>query len=142
TVARGGIATNVIAEEAEAYIDMRVLKASEAERIERVVHGYTPRDTRVALSIAGGLNRPPLELTAANEELFDEAQAVLDELGLKAEGAVVGGGSVGNFAPAIGIAPRGGPGPVGAGPHARHEHIRVRYTLARVALVTGLLTRG
>jgi glutamate carboxypeptidase len=142
TVARGGIATNVIAEEAEAFIDMRVLKASEAERIERVVHGYTPRDTRVALSITGGLNRPPLELTAANEELFDEAQAVLDELGSKAEGAVVGGGSDGNFTSAIGIATLDGLGSVGAGPHARHEHIRVRDTLARVALVTGLLTRG
>ncbi len=142
TVARGGIATNVIAEEAEASIDMRVLKASEAERVERVVHGYTPRDTRVALSIAGGLNRPPLELTAANEELFEEAKAVLDELGLKADGAVVGGGSDGNFTSAIGVATLDGLGSVGAGPHARHEHIRVRDTLERVALVTGLLTRG
>ncbi|MFO7544868.1 MAG: M20 family metallopeptidase [Trueperaceae bacterium] len=142
TVARGGIATNVIAEEAEAFVDLRVLKASEAERVERVVHGYTPRDTRVALSIAGGLNRPPLELTAANEELFDEAQTALDELGLKADGAVVGGGSDGNFTSALGIATLDGLGSVGAGPHARHEHIRIRDTLARVALVTGLLTRG
>lgn len=142
TVAQGGIAANVIAEEAVAVVDMRVLKASEAERVERAVHGYTPRDTRVSVSIDGGLNRPPMELTAANEQLFAEAQRVLDGLGIKADGAVVGGGSDGNFTSALGIPTLDGLGSVGAGPHARHEHIRVRETLARVALVTGLLTRG
>lgn len=142
TVAQGGIAANVIAEEAVAVVDMRVLKASEAERVERAVHGYTPRDTRVSVSIDGGLNRPPMELTAANEQLFAEAQRVLDGLGIKADGAVVGGGSDGNFTSALGIPTLDGLGSVGAGPHARHEHIRVRDTLARVALVAGLLTHG
>jgi len=142
TVAKGGIAANVIAEEAVAFVDMRVLKASEAERVERAVHGYTPRDTRVSVSIDGGLNRPPMELTAANEQLFGEAQRVLDGLGIKADGAVVGGGSDGNFTSALGIPTLDGLGSVGAGPHARHEHIRVRDTLARVALVAGLLTHG
>lgn len=139
TVARAGFATNVIAEEAEAYVDFRALKASEVERVTRAIHDYSPRDARVSLKVSGGLNRPPLERTAANEALLEEARAVLDDLGLELGEAVVGGGSDGNFTSALGVATLDGLGSVGSGPHARHEHIRVRETLERVALLAGLL---
>ncbi|HZW28867.1 MAG TPA: M20/M25/M40 family metallo-hydrolase, partial [Trueperaceae bacterium] len=89
TVARGGIASNVIAEEAVASVDLRVLKASEAERVDAAVRAYRPRDVRVTVSIEGGLNRPPLEKTAANAALFEEAVAVGGALGLELTGAVV-----------------------------------------------------
>jgi glutamate carboxypeptidase len=139
TVARGGIASNVIAEEAVASVDLRVLKASEAERVDAAVRAYRPRDVRVTVSIEGGLNRPPLEKTAANAALFEEAVAVGGALGLELTGAVVGGGSDGNFTSALGVPTLDGLGSVGAGPHAREEHIHVPRTLARVALLAGLL---
>lgn len=139
TVARAGFATNVIAEEAEAFVDFRVLKASEAERVTNAINDYTPRDSRVTLTVTGGLNRPPLELTPANRALFERAQAIGNELGLVFDGGVVGGGSDGNFTSAIGVPTLDGLGSVGGGPHARHEHIRVRESLQRVALLTGLL---
>lgn len=142
TVAKAGFATNVIAEEAEACVDVRVMKASEAERVTEAIRGYVPRDSRVKLTITGGLNRPPLELTPVNEALFYTAQEVADELGLKLEGGIVGGGSDGNFTSALGIATLDGLGSVGGGPHARNEHIRVKESLERVALLTGLLTRS
>lgn len=139
TVAHAGFATNVIAEEAVAFVDFRALKASEAERVTSAIHGYTPRDSRVTLTVSGGLNRPPLELTPANEALHQEAQAVLDELGLSLDAGVVGGGSDGNFTSALGVPTLDGLGSVGGGPHARHEHIRLRESLERVALLAGLL---
>jgi glutamate carboxypeptidase len=139
TVARGGIASNVIAEEAVASVDLRVLKASEAQRVDAAVRAYRPRDVRVTVSIEGGLNRPPLEKTAANAALFEEAVAVGGALGLELTGAVVGGGSDGNFTSALGVPTLDGLGSVGAGPHAREEHIHVPRTLARVALLAGLL---
>ncbi len=139
TVATAGFATNVIAEEATAYVDVRVLKPSEAERVTQAVNGYSPRDKRVTLTVTGGLNRPPLELTPANEALFDAAREVAVRLGLAVEGAVVGGGSDGNFTSALGVATLDGLGSVGGGPHARHEHIRVTGSLERLALVAGLL---
>lgn len=139
TVAQAGFATNVIAEEAVAYVDVRVLKPSEADRVTQAVNGYSPRDERVTLTVTGGLNRPPLELTPANEALFHAAQAVAAGLGLNLDGAVVGGGSDGNFTSALGVATLDGLGSVGGGPHARFEHIRVRESLERVALLTGLL---
>ncbi len=142
TTARAGFATNVIAEEAVATVDVRVLKASEAERVTQALHGYVPRDQRVTLTVSGSLNRPPMEPTPRNHELYEQAAAVLADMDLALEGAVVGGGSDGNFTSAIGVATLDGLGSAGKGPHARHEHIRVKETLERVALLAGLLTRA
>lgn len=139
TVARGGIASNVIAEEAVGTIDLRVLKAGEAERVDAAVRSYQPRDRRVSVDVAGGLNRPPLEQTPANAALFEAAVATGRRLGLELTGAVVGGGSDGNFTSALGVPTLDGLGGVGGGPHARDEHVHVARALERVALLAGLL---
>ncbi len=136
TVAHGGSVGNVIAEAATATLDFRVLKLAEGSRVENAVNSYAPRDERVKVTVEGGLNRPPLEPTEANLVLFDHAKT----LGFSGEGAVVGGGSDGNFTSALGIPTLDGLGSVGEGPHARHEHIRVRETLERVALLAALLS--
>jgi glutamate carboxypeptidase len=141
TVASGGSARNVIAERAVAGIDFRALYASEAERVEESVRAYRPRDPRVRVEVQGGLNRPPMELTAANVALWEAARKTAAELGLELEGAVVGGGSDGNFTSALGIATLDGLGAVGTGLHARHEQIRVAATLERIRLLAALLTR-
>lgn len=140
TRARGGFATNVIAEEASAEIDVRVLRASEAARVDQAVRAYQPRDERVHLTVDGGMNRPPLESTPANADLHAAADDALAALGLRLAGAIVGGGSDGNFTSALGVATLDGLGSVGGGAHARHEHIRVRESLERVALLAALLT--
>lgn len=142
TVAAGGTVSNVIAEEASARVDVRVLATEEGERVESAVFGYAPQDDRVTALVTGGLNRPPLERTPANDALTAEAQARMKELGMSLDVAVVGGGSDGNFTSALGIATLDGLGASGSGPHARHEHIRVRETLERVALVASLMLTG
>ena len=141
TVARGGSVGNVIAEEAHAQVDMRILKLSEAERVEAAIHSYAPRDPQVTVTVRGGLNRPPLEPTEKNLALFEQAQSALKDFGLSLEGSIVGGGSDGNFTSALGIPTLDGIGCSGEGPHARHEHIRVRETLERLALLAALLSR-
>ncbi|CAN5800723.1 M20 family metallopeptidase [soil metagenome] len=140
TVAQGGSVSNVIAESATCTLDMRVLKLGEAERVEAALRAYVPQDSRVTVTLTGGLNRPPLEATEANKKLFEEAQGVLETLGLTMAGAVVGGGSDGNFTSALGVPTLDGLGSAGAGPHARFEHIRIDETLDRLALLTALLT--
>ncbi|MEX2542488.1 MAG: M20 family metallopeptidase [Trueperaceae bacterium] len=139
TVASGGTVVNVIAEEARAKVDVRALRAGEDERIDAAIRGYRPRDSRVEVVVEGGLNRPPLEPTPANTALWREAQERLNDLGLTLEGAIVGGGSDGNFTSALGVPTLDGLGSAGAGAHARHEHIRLRETLERVALLAALL---
>lgn len=141
TLARGGTASNVIAEQAEAAVDVRVASPAEAERVEAAARAYLPADPRVEVRVRGGLNRPPLEPTPANGALFEHALKLGERLGLALEGQTVGGGSDGSFTSALGVATLDGLGAVGAGPHARHEHIRVTPTLERLALVTALLTQ-
>jgi glutamate carboxypeptidase len=140
TQATGGFAANVIAEEATAVIDLRVLRANEMDRVDRSVKAYQPRDARVTLRIEGGLNRPPLETSEPNRRLHAAAEDAARSLGLTLDAAIVGGGSDGNFTSALGVATLDGLGSVGAGAHARHEHIRIRESLERVALLTALLT--
>lgn len=142
TVASGGSVVNVIAEEATAQVDVRTLRSGEAQRVDSALRGYRTRDPRVTVRVEGGINRPPLEATEGNRRLWEEAQVRLEELGLELEGAVVGGGSDGNFTSALGIPTLDGLGSAGAGAHARDEHIRLRETLERMALLAALLAGG
>lgn len=139
TTASGGSARNVIAEQANAGIDFRVLLASEADRIEESLRTYRPRSARVTVRVEGGLNRPPLEPTEANQALWQHVSRIGTSLGQQLTGAVVGGGSDGNFTSAAGSATLDGLGGVGSGPHARHEQIDVDATLRRVELLAAVL---
>ncbi len=139
TTAEGGSARNVIAERATVGIDFRVLLASEAERLDESLRTYRPRDARVRVTVEGALNRPPLELTETNQALWEQVAGVGQAIGQELTGAVVGGGSDGNFTSAVGSATLDGLGGVGSGPHARHEHIDVARTLERVELLAAIL---
>jgi len=139
TVARAGSAVNVIAEHARLDVDVRVLRASEATRIDGALRAWQPRDPRVTVTVRGGLNRPPMEPTPANRALFEAARRVAGAWGLTLDSAVVGGGSDGNFTSALGVPTLDGIGACGAGAHARDEHVRIGDTLARVALLAALL---
>jgi glutamate carboxypeptidase len=140
TVGRGGSVSNVIAETASCELDVRVMQQAEGERVDAALTGYAPQDARVRVTVAGGINRPPLEYTPANQALHREFEATMAELGLHLDAAVVGGGSDGNFTSAIGVPTLDGLGAAGEGPHARHEHIRIGETLERLALLTAFLT--
>lgn len=139
TVASAGGAVNVITEDARLSIDCRVLTLAEAERIDRALRGFRPSDGRVAIEVEGGLNRPPMEANAANRAIFEQAAGIARGWGLAAEGAIVGGGSDGNFTSALGVATLDGIGACGAGAHARHEHLRIRESLERVALLAAMI---
>lgn len=139
TVAHAGSATNVIAESGRLDVDVRVLRLDEAARVDAALRGWEPRDPRVRVEVTGGLNRPPMEPTPANLALFERARAVAASWGLALEGAVVGGGSDGNFTSALGVATLDGVGGCGEGAHARHEHVRIGDTVDRAALLAALL---
>jgi len=139
TVARAGSAVNVIPERARLDVDVRVLRMDEAERIDGALRRWQPRDPRVTVAVHGGLNRPPMEPTPANLVLFEEARRIAENWNRDLASAVVGGGSDGNFTSALGIPTLDGLGACGAGAHARGEHVRIRDTLERVALLAALL---
>ena len=78
-----------------------------------------PFDKRCSIQVEGGLNRPPMERTAAIRKLFQTARGFAKELGVKLEESLSGGGSDGNFTAALGVPTLDGLGGVGEGAHAR-----------------------
>lgn len=139
TVAQSGVAANVIPDKALGRADVRVRTQTEADRVRSAILGYGVRDPRTELTVSGGFVRPPMEATHRNLELLSSAKDVMAAFGLAIEGVSVGGGSDGCFTSAIGVPTLDGLGAVGAGIHARNEHIRVGQTLERVALLAALL---
>ncbi|NSC20823.1 M20 family metallopeptidase [Streptomyces albus subsp. chlorinus] len=135
----GGTARNVIAGEASCLVDVRVSSHEEAERIDRVLAGLTARDPRVAVTVGGGWNRPPMLPGAGGRRLFALADGVAAGVRGPLEELFVGGGSDANFVAALGRPVLCGMGATGDGAHARHEHILLADIPDRIALTAGTL---
>jgi glutamate carboxypeptidase len=138
-VIRGGTRTNVIASEAEAEVDIRIMRAGDAEALDRRFQNLKPFDERCRISVSGGLNRPPMERTKAIAELFAKAKQLGAELDVEMEESSTGGGSDGNFTAALGIPTLDGLGAVGEGAHAVNESILVNRIADRTALLAALV---
>lgn len=138
-VIRGGTRTNVVAAEAEAEVDVRIARGTDAARIERRFRGLRVRDRGCVLEVAGGMNRPPMERSRATVALFRRAQSLAKGLGFQLEEATTGGGSDGNFTAAMGIPTLDGMGAVGEGAHASHESVLLKDLAPRTALLAEMI---
>jgi glutamate carboxypeptidase len=138
-VVHGGTRSNVVAAEAQGEIDVRFSTAAESQEIERILSNLKPIDERTKVFVSGGINRPPMERTAAVIELFEKARAIAAEVDFELGEAQVGGASDGNFLAAMGIPVLDGLGISGDGAHAIHEHIEAGDIARRGALIGGLL---
>ncbi len=135
----GGTRTNVVPEEAEVEVDLRMTTLAEAVRMDAYIHDAHSVVPGTSIEVTGGLNRPPMERTKGNVELFNVAKNIAAELGFEVDEAAVGGGSDGNFISAMGIPVLDGLGAVGDGPHAENEHILIDKMPERAALLAQLL---
>jgi len=138
-VITGGTRSNVVAAEARAEIDMRVVRLQDAAALERKFRALRPIDQRCSIELHGGLNRPPMERAAGTVRLFRLAQKLARELGVELEESLSGGGSDGNFTAALGVPTLDGLGAVGEGAHAANESIVVSRMADRAALIAKLL---
>lgn len=137
-VVAGGLRANVVAPEARAELDIRVLATEDAERLERTVLGFAPLTPGTTLEILGGIDRPPLEATPGNRILWEAACRNAEALGISLAEGTAGGASDGSltsrFVPTL-----DGLGAVGDGAHALHEHVLVDRMPERAALLALLL---
>ncbi len=140
-VISGGTRTNVIAAEARAEVDMRVLRLKDAASLDKKFRSLKPIDKRCSIQVEGGLNRLPMERSAGIRALFKTAQALAREIGVELAESTVGGGSDGNFTAALGIPTLDGLGGVGEGAHAVNESILIDRIADRTALLAGLVER-
>jgi glutamate carboxypeptidase len=135
----GGTRSNVVAAEARAEVDIRILKLIDAAGLEKKFRSLRPFDRRCSLEVSGGLNRPPMERSAGIVKLFRTARKLARELGVEVEESLTGGGSDGNFTAALGVPTLDGLGAVGEGAHAPNESILVDRIADRTALIAKLL---
>jgi glutamate carboxypeptidase len=138
-VIAGGTRSNVVAQHASAEVDVRIARASDALRVEKLFRRLKVSDPHCRLEITGGINRPPMERRAGTIALFKKARALAAELGFELDEASTGGGSDGNFTAALGIPTLDGMGAVGEGAHAAHEHVVVEHLAPRTALLAAML---
>lgn len=138
-VIKGGSASNVIAAEAEAEIDLRVMNNAQFDEVIPLITNLQPSKEGLTIEVTGGINRPPLEKTTEIGEMFQMAKELSEiYLGFDLEEEMSGGGSDGSyasqFAPTL-----DGLGPVGDGAHAQHEHLLISQMPLRSALVALLI---
>ena len=134
----GGLRPNVVAPKSSAVIDVRVPTEADAERVEAAIRELQPATPGTRIEVDGLFGRPAMEHTPANRSLWRLACRAGTELGLTLEEATAGGGSDGNFTSRH-TATLDGMGAVGAGAHARHEHLLLGPTIERAALLALLL---
>jgi len=137
---RGGTTTNVIPEHAECTIDVRFTSAAEAKRILSSIQRLTAVGDRVRLLVTGGINRPPMERTAAVVSLYEKARDLAASFGYDVGETQVGGASDGNFVAALGVPVLDGLGVAGDGAHTLEEYIYIDDVPKRAALLAMLLT--
>jgi len=134
----GGYASNVIAAESKATIDVRVYNIEDGAYITDRIHQLKPIFDNVKLRIEGRIGRPPMTQTSRNKHLWENAEANGKLIGLNLEQATAGGGSDGNTT-SLYTATLDGLGTPGDGAHATHEFIFSDKLIERTALLTLLM---
>ena len=135
----GGTRSNVVAQSAFAEVDVRIAKAADAARVDKLFRGLRCTDPACGLTVTGGINRPPMERKPGTVALYKQARKLAEEIGFTLEEAATGGGSDGNFTAALGVPTLDGLGAVGEGAHAAHEHLVAEHLVPRTALLAAMI---
>ena len=137
----GGIATNVVAGEAWAGIDVRLAVPAEGERVHGALLDLQPVRAGAAVQVVQTETRPPLVRTEPIVRLYQQARALAAELGVDLTEGASGGGSDGSLAAFWGAPTLDGLGARGGGAHTASEHVLVEDLPFRLALHRALLDR-
>lgn len=140
-VISGGLRRNVVAPEARAEVDVRVLRREDAEAVVRAIREMQPATPGTRIEVEGGIDRPPLEATPGNRVLWEAAVRHAAALGFGLEEGTAGGASDGSFTSQI-VPTLDGLGVVGDGAHAVHEHVEIARMPERAALLALLMMEG
>lgn len=130
---------NVVADFAEATIDVRVPDPTEEARVRRGFAALSAERDGATLTVQEIHCRPPLERTPAIAEAASRARSLARLLGLEIGEGSAGGVSDANLAASTGVPVLDGLGPEGGGAHAVDEHVIVESLLQRTALIALLL---
>ena len=140
TVLHSGKKTNIIPEEACAKVDVRVAGRDQVAGVETFFRALPERthDRKVRLSVAGGVDRPPMEADERTLELWRLFEEQAGELGMDIGFITTGGCSDGNFSSALGIPTIDGMGAIGANAHRSDEYVDLDSVSAQILLIAAV----
>jgi len=138
-VIQGGTVSNVVPEEANIEVDVRVMQPGEWERIEAAVKSLKPVLGGTTIEVTGGLNRPPMPFDDRMKATFEKAQSIAVKIGMNLTAGGTGGASDGNFVAPLGIPVLDGMGAVGDGYHSEREYIFTASMEQKARLIASLI---
>jgi glutamate carboxypeptidase len=141
-VVRGGSRPNVVADFAEAEVDVRVARAEDAPPLEQAMRQALSREVvkGVTAELTGSISNPTMEKTEASGRLVVLAKNAAHELGFDIEDVATGGGSDGNYTAGLGTPTLDGLGPIGGKAHnAMEEWMNVDSVVPRAAMLAKLI---
>jgi glutamate carboxypeptidase len=141
-VISGGTRSNVVPDSAEAQIDLRVVRAQDAEWFEERLREITGREVVKGASaqVTGGVSNPPMPKTPTAALLVEWARQAAAENGFEMEDVFTGGASDGNMLAGAGIPVLDGLGPVGGHDHnAAEEYVLEDSIIPRVSMLARLI---
>ena len=139
-VIQGGTVSNVVPEECEIQVDVRVMQPGEWERVEAEMMKLKPVLDGTSLEVRGELNRPPMPFDETMKATFEKVRSIAAEIGMEVKAGGSGGGSDANFIAPLGIPVLDGMGAAGADYHSEREYIFAASLDERTKLLTALLT--
>jgi glutamate carboxypeptidase len=141
TVLKAGERANIIPDDAEAILSLRIRKPEEREQVLDKLRAAAGRtavpDTSVSVMAEPGY--PPLMETADVDTLADRAGTIYAELGKSMSRSGNGGASESAVAQSVGTPALDGLGLVGGDFHTDHEWVDVNSLTPRLYLMTRLL---
>ncbi|MBV6393519.1 MAG: Carboxypeptidase G2 [Anaerolineales bacterium] len=138
-VIKGGTVSNVVAEEAEVEVDVRVMQIEEWNRVEAAMKNLKPALEGASLQITGGLNRPPMPFDELMQKTFKKAQVIAAQIGVELKAGGTGGASDANLVAPFYVPVLDGLGAIGEGYHSDREYIFAGSLAQRVKLISALL---
>ncbi|MGM9967564.1 M20 family metallopeptidase [Rummeliibacillus sp. POC4] len=142
-IIRGGIAANVVAPRAEAYIDVRISKIEQmkilSKKIKEICSVSDVPGTKIEL--IGSIDRYPMVKDEKSRKLLSIIKEIGCEMGITLKDVSTGGGSDASTTVSLGIPTIDGLGPVGGRPHSEDEYLEIPSLVERTNLLINIIKR-
>ena len=135
---QGGEQINIVADKAEAFLDIRFWNDVQRQKILAQISRLKPVQTGAYIEHRIEKINPPMETTEKTTDLLGRITKIASSLGIQIETGRTGGSSDGATAADFDLPVIDGLGPDGDGIHAENEHVLIPSLIQRTVLLTEL----